>query len=124
LKLDAYKAYLGDAGTFLVPFHVISPTIGSLYVYVTAIPLSRVLNLILSFSLLEDLTLTGDDPSIRNIGGPDALSTIRNLTLMVCNEGDHLLVVALFGECSYTLGFLDVRYDLTCTSIWYLHPHR
>ena len=75
LKLDAYRADIENAERFLVPFHRISPTIKSLYVYLADIPPSRILNLILSFPLLEDLTLDGDDPSISNVDGPDGLST-------------------------------------------------
>ena len=122
-KLDAYKAYLGDAGTFLVPFRGISPTIKSLDVYLTVLLLSRVFNLILSFPLLEDLTLTGNNPSIRNVDGPDGLSTIRNLTLMVCDDEDHLLVFGLLGSVRIPS---SLSMSVTTSSVvhWYLHPHR
>jgi len=161
LKLDAYNAYLENAEAFLVPFHGLSPTIKSLSVYLAVLPPSQLLNLILSFPLLEDLTLIGDDPSTRNIDGPDGLSTIiqpsnppaltgslelhlgvrirpivhrllslpggvhfQDLTLTACDEEDHLLVVALLEECSYTLESLDICYDLIRTPIWHLRPRR
>jgi len=161
LKLDAYRADIENAERFLVPFHGISPTIKSLYVYIAALPSSWVLDLILSFPLLEDLALDGDDLLISNIDDPDELPTSiqpsnpptftgslelhlgsrirpivhrllsipsgicpRNLTLTACDEEDHLLVAALLLECSDTLESLDIRYDLFCMSVWYLHPHQ
>jgi hypothetical protein len=67
LVLDGREAYLDESGISLVPFHGFSPTIGSLYGFspvlnslymnFAVLPSSQVFNLILSFPLLEDLTV-------------------------------------------------------------------
>ena len=82
LKLDALRAYLEDAEIFLVPFHGLSPTVKSLHVYLTVLPPSRIFNLVLSFPLLEDLILVGNDTSIQihNGDGPDGFPTTIQLT--------------------------------------------
>jgi hypothetical protein len=46
-----------DRSIYLVPFHGLSPGIKSLHVTVPALPPSRIINLISSFPLLEDLAV-------------------------------------------------------------------
>jgi hypothetical protein len=52
LRLD-----LGRSATPLVPFHGFSPVIKTLFVDIYKLPPSQIFNLILSFPLLEDLTV-------------------------------------------------------------------
>jgi len=82
LKLDALQTYFEGAEIFLVPFHRLSPTVKSLYVDLTVLPPSRIFNLVLSFPLLEDLILVGNDTSIpiHNGDGSDGFPTTIQLT--------------------------------------------
>ena len=57
LKVVDLGAYVDEPGANLVPFHGFSPVIKSLYVKVPTLPASQVFDLILSFPLLEDLTV-------------------------------------------------------------------
>ena len=68
----------GESGGFLASFYGLSPIIKSLRVYFTALPLSRVFDLLTSFPLLEDLTLTGNvyDTSTDSGDNPDGLPNI------------------------------------------------
>jgi hypothetical protein len=74
---------LADGGSFpggslsLVPFHGFSPALKSLYMVFTILPLPWVPNLILSFPLLEDLTVLAfpEDASIDSGDGSDRLPT-------------------------------------------------
>jgi hypothetical protein len=74
--LEVCSQALPDRSFSLVPFHGISPVLQSLRVVVPALPFLRIINLILSFPLLEDLAvvvfykmLTDDDD------GSDSLLT-------------------------------------------------
>jgi len=61
----------------LVPFHGLSPIIKSLHLEFRTLPSSRVLDLVLSFSLLRDLTvITSSYVFADNDNGSDGLSTI------------------------------------------------
>jgi hypothetical protein len=60
----------------LVPFHGFSPALKSLHVGPTAVPLPRIFDLILSFPLLEDLTVvTSHDTSMADGDGSNWLLT-------------------------------------------------
>jgi len=59
-----------------VPFHGFSSFVKSLHIKFTILPSSRVFNLILSFPLLEDLSLTADDVAIDNGDSPDEPPTV------------------------------------------------
>ena len=67
LELDAVRA----THHTLIPFHGLSPVIKSLRVGFVALPPSRILNLILSFPALEDLTLVCGGAPIDSDDGPD-----------------------------------------------------
>ena len=61
----------------LVPFHGLSSVLKSLRMVVPALPSSRIINLTLSFPLLEDLTVfTPYDPRADNDDNPDMLLPI------------------------------------------------
>ena len=64
-----------DAAVSLIPFRGFSPVIKSLHVDFTFLPTSRIFDLILSFPLLEDLTLIAYEASADNDDGYDELST-------------------------------------------------
>ena len=121
----------------LVPLHGLSPTLKSLYVYGSFIPLLELLNLIYSFPLLEDLRLyLVSAKSATETEGWDAPSTpakltgslrlrgeIRSVTRrllslpnglhfakieMMCLVEDVGLVIDLVSRCSGTLESLYI----------------
>ena len=71
VRLDVDSSVLcpNDSETFLAPFHGFSPVLKSLRVASTVLPLSRILGLVRSLPLLEDLTLI-----IYGIPGNDGFS--------------------------------------------------
>ena len=75
LELDACNARTDQPRISLVPFHGFSPAIKSLSMTFSTLPPSRTVNLILSFPLLEDLTLRGIGPSIDEGDSPDGPPT-------------------------------------------------
>jgi hypothetical protein len=74
LVLDAQEAYVYDTPIPLVPFHGFSPVLKSLHMTFVVPPSSRIFDLILSFSLLEDLTLVTYYGATDN--GPDEWPTV------------------------------------------------
>ena len=78
LRLRVLHAEGGKSGAFLASFYGLSPIVKSLHVYFDALPLSRVFDLLISFPLLEDLTLTGNvyDTSTHSGDNPDGLPNI------------------------------------------------
>ena len=70
LRLNTHSAYPNESGISLVPFHRLSPAIKSFRMGFSAVPPSRIFDLILSFPLLEDLTI---GTSINNGSRPDGL---------------------------------------------------
>jgi hypothetical protein len=65
-----------DGSFSLVPFHGLSPNVKSLYITVHALPPSRMINLIFSFPLLEDLAVfTSSKTSPDNRDSPNRLLT-------------------------------------------------
>jgi len=76
LELDtSHDRFTDELGILLVPFHGLSPVIKSLRVDFVILPPSCIFNLILSFPLLEDLILIGDNTPVDNGGGLDGLVT-------------------------------------------------
>jgi len=59
LEVDGGAQYLRASEVSLTPFYKFSPTLKSLRIQYIAFPYQQVFNLILSFPLLEDLTLKG-----------------------------------------------------------------
>jgi len=57
LEVDTHGMYVDELMISLVPFHGLSPTVESLCVIFDALPPLRIFNLILSFPLLENLTV-------------------------------------------------------------------
>jgi len=64
LELVTDGGFIDEPVINLIPFHGLSPFIKSLRVHFMFFPPSRTLNLVLSFPLLEDLTLIGGDISL------------------------------------------------------------
>jgi hypothetical protein len=69
-----------DRSIYLVPLHGLSPGIKSLHVTVPALPPSRIINLISSFPLLEDLVVHVTTSESYGIVTDDADSPDRSLT--------------------------------------------
>jgi len=76
LKVGDLGTYLDEPGANLVPFHGFSPVIKSLFVQVPTLLSSQALDLILSFPLLNDLTVVTYKSLIDDNGGPGGLRTI------------------------------------------------
>ena len=55
-----YTLHADELAVFLAPFHGLSPAVKTLRVDFAVLPPSRIFNFILTFPLLEDLTLIGD----------------------------------------------------------------
>jgi len=133
-----------DSQVTFVPLHGLSPTLKSLRVTYSFIPLSEVFNLICSFSLLEDLALISLDPNGSDDGqntsstsprltGSLYLETSRGIRFVVrrlCNlpGGLHFSKVAvrcfnedaestmdLVSRCSDTLESLKISYCIPST---------
>jgi len=75
LELATYDTYADESAISLISFHGLSLVIKSLRVDFNILPPSRILNLILSFPLLEDLTLTSTGTPTDSGDGPDVLPT-------------------------------------------------
>jgi hypothetical protein len=77
VRLDVGAPRLGTGPpSSLVPFHGFSPALKSLHVGFTVVPLPQIFDLILSFPLLEDLTVvTSHDTSMADGDGSDWLLT-------------------------------------------------
>jgi len=84
-----------------VPLHGFSSFVKSLHIDFIILPASRVFNLILSFPLLEGLSLTADDVSIDNCDGPDGLPTVSQPLIppmftgslrLFLNQGGSLII--------------------------------
>ena len=58
LEVTSQRTYADEAGASFVPLHGFSPIIKSLYADFTFLPSSQIFDLVLSFPLLEDLTVT------------------------------------------------------------------
>ena len=76
LRVGGYKAVNGmhadETKNFLVPLHGFSPAVKSLHVDFIACPSSQILDLILSFPLIEDLTvINSQDVSTHDLGDLD-----------------------------------------------------
>jgi len=77
LEMTSDRTYVDEAGASFVPLHGFSPIIKSLYVDFTFLPSSQIFDLVLSFPLLEDLTvITSYDVPIDDEDCPDELRTI------------------------------------------------
>ena len=62
--------------TSFLPFHGFSPVVKSLRVDFATLPLSQIFNLILSFPLLNDLSVIASEASADNEDSSNGLSTI------------------------------------------------
>ena len=76
LKVVDLGTYVDQPGANLVPFHGFSPVIKSLYVKVPTLLSSQVFDLILSFPLLEDLTVVTYKALTDDNDGPGGPPTI------------------------------------------------
>ena len=74
LELGTLDTFISKPG-ILLPFHDLSPVIKSLRVDFDLLPPSCIFNLILSFPLLEDLILIGNEIPIDDYGDPHELLT-------------------------------------------------
>jgi len=138
----------------LVPFHGFSPVIISLRVTSTLeLPSSRVFDLILSFPLLENLSVFAYDapddfdglPAVQPSNPPTFAGTLelpprmpiarrllalpggihfRRLVLKWFHEHDILPTMVLVKECSHTLESLDIDCRLLSTHIRYPRAYR
>ena len=137
--LDVRTMWVGDHGVSFIPFRGLSPTLKSLSLSYTFTPLSEVFNLICSFPLLEDLSLTsvsGQDADGWNIPSTSPRltgslhmevtygiwSTVRLLcdlpgglhfskVAVTCHDdGDVKPTAGLVLRCSDTLQSLDISY--------------
>ena len=75
LEVGRPSTYGSASAGSLISFHALSPILKSLHVHLLILSPSRVLDLILSFPLLEDLTVTACENSVDDSGGSDGLST-------------------------------------------------
>ena len=126
----------------LVQLHGFSPTLKSLRLGLTNIPLSEVFNLVCSFPLLEDLELYTYGPT-RNIGDWDPPSTSPKLTgslkigggipsvarrlgdlpgglrfskiTLSCRREDFTSIMDLVSRCSDTLESFTIYCHIGCT---------
>ena len=93
VKLAVDTHWWDDGEVSLVRLHGLSPTLKSLSVYRTALPLSEALNLTCSFPLLEDLSLCSFILQRRQIRCPmDPPSTSPKLTGSLLLNGDALAI--------------------------------
>ena len=77
LEVRSQRAYEEEAGASFLPLHGFSPIIKSLYVDITFLPSSQIFDLVLSFPLLEDLTvINAYDASVNNDDFSDELPTV------------------------------------------------
>ena len=76
LRVVDLGTYIDEPGAGLVPFHGFSPIIKALCVKVPTLLSSQALDLILSFPLLEDLTVATYNSLIDDNDGPYGLPTI------------------------------------------------
>jgi hypothetical protein len=69
----------GDGPFSLLPFHGLSPVIKFLRVSVSALPSSRIINLVHSFPLLEDLVVvvSQDTPADAGVGSAGVLTAVQ-----------------------------------------------
>jgi hypothetical protein len=80
VKLELYSIAIDDHQLSLVPFRGLSPTLKSLTLSHTCIPLREVFGLVCSFPLLEDLELISPNCRISDMDGWDAPSTSPKFT--------------------------------------------
>ena len=78
LEVGSQRTYADEVGVSLVPLHGFSPTLKSLHVDFIFLPSSEVFDLVLSFPLLEDLTVitSYDMLSVSDDDGSDELPAI------------------------------------------------
>jgi len=121
LEVETHGAFFDELAVNLVPFHGLSPFIKSLRVGFVLLPSSRIFNLVLSFPVLEDLTLIGGDIPRHNNDGPGRLPTVVEPSNLPAFTGP--LELPLEGgtrpttsQLSSLLGGLHLR---KFTSTWY-----
>ena len=66
----------------------------------------------------------GMEPITRRLLSSPGGIHFQRLELKLFHERDLSSTMALLEECSNTLKSLGITYNLTCTSILHLHPHR
>jgi hypothetical protein len=77
LEMNDHTTSIDGSAISLVPFHGFSPVVTSFHVNFTLLPSSRLVNLIFSLPLLEDLTvITQYEALIDDGDGSDGLSTV------------------------------------------------
>ena len=154
LKVSYRTLDLGQSVTPLVPFHGFSPVIKTLFVDIYKLPPLQIFDLILSFPLLENLTVLisrneeGEMPTATQpITSPIFTGSLwlylmgkmkyipRRLLLLPggihfrrltlsCSPEGVSLATALVERCSHTLKFLDIASSHYGTSTRHLRPHR
>jgi hypothetical protein len=154
LNVSYRRLDLGRSANPLVPLHGFSPVLKTLFVDIYKLPPLQIFNLILSFPLLENLTVLfsqneeGEMPTatqpipspiftgslwLRSMGKMEYIP--RRLSLLPggihfrrltlsCSPEGVSLATALVERCSHTLKSLDISSSRCGTSTRHLRPHR